>query len=102
MDGWRAVLLGFLGSWAAMLGLGWCVQGSVLGVPCTAVYTCCARAHCACRTARHFTTPLLQEYKPHFDYFFDQVNGETNGGNRLATILMYLEEPELGGETGAV
>jgi hypothetical protein len=25
----------------------------------------------------------------------------SNGGNRLATILMYLAEPEEGGETGA-
>lgn len=39
-----------------------------------------------------------QEYKPHFDYFFDTVS-VSNGGNRLATILMYLSTPEEGGET---
>ncbi|EFN51227.1 hypothetical protein CHLNCDRAFT_28161 [Chlorella variabilis] len=39
-----------------------------------------------------------EEYKPHFDYFFDNLSVQ-NGGNRLATILMYLAEPEFGGET---
>jgi prolyl 4-hydroxylase len=39
-----------------------------------------------------------QEYKGHFDYFFDQVSVK-NGGNRLATVLMYLETPDSGGET---
>lgn len=39
-----------------------------------------------------------QEYKPHFDYFFHK-DGESNGGNRLATVLMYLTTPEKGGET---
>ncbi|KAG7671340.1 hypothetical protein Ndes2526B_g02162 [Nannochloris sp. 'desiccata'] len=39
-----------------------------------------------------------QEYKGHFDYFFDEVSVR-NGGNRLATVLMYLESPESGGET---
>jgi prolyl 4-hydroxylase len=39
-----------------------------------------------------------QEYKGHFDYFFDDVSVQ-NGGNRLATVLMYLESPESGGET---
>ncbi|PSC76370.1 Prolyl 4-hydroxylase subunit alpha-2 [Micractinium conductrix] len=39
-----------------------------------------------------------QEYKPHFDYFLDHYS-VTNGGNRLATILMYLSTPEEGGET---
>ena len=39
-----------------------------------------------------------QEYKGHFDYFFDEVSVQ-NGGNRLATVLMYLESPESGGET---
>lgn len=39
-----------------------------------------------------------QEYKPHFDYFF-HPEGESNGGNRLATVLMYLQGAEEGGET---
>lgn len=39
-----------------------------------------------------------EEYKPHFDYFFD-TESISNGGNRLATILMYLATPEEGGET---
>lgn len=33
------------------------------------------------------------------DYFFDKVNGESNGGNRYATVLMYLNDVEEGGET---
>ncbi|KAL4857405.1 putative prolyl 4-hydroxylase 7 [Chlorella vulgaris] len=40
-----------------------------------------------------------EEYQPHFDYFFDTLS-VSNGGNRLATILIYLAEPEFGGETG--
>jgi prolyl 4-hydroxylase len=39
-----------------------------------------------------------QEYRPHFDYFFHK-EGRINGGNRLATILMYLSDVEAGGET---
>ncbi|KAL6782723.1 PFH16 [Auxenochlorella protothecoides x Auxenochlorella symbiontica] len=39
-----------------------------------------------------------QEYKPHFDYFFHEA-GTDNGGNRLATVLMYLSDVEEGGET---
>ena len=39
-----------------------------------------------------------QEYKPHFDYFFHE-GGIDNGGNRLATVLMYVSTPESGGET---
>lgn len=34
------------------------------------------------------------------DYFFDKQNGESNGGNRYATVLMYLNDVEEGGETG--
>ena len=30
-----------------------------------------------------------QKYEPHFDYFLDKFNTK-NGGQRIATILMYL------------
>lgn len=44
------------------------------------------------------------QYKPHFDYFDDQKEAGRksigNAGNRVATIIMYLNEPELGGATG--
>ena len=39
-----------------------------------------------------------QEYKGHYDYFFDD-NSISNGGNRYATVLMYLNDVEEGGET---
>jgi prolyl 4-hydroxylase len=43
------------------------------------------------------------EYKPHYDYF-DPVEPGTptilrRGGQRVATIVMYLSEPEKGGGT---
>ena len=34
----------------------------------------------------------------HWDYFFDKVNS-VNGGNRFATVLMYLAAADEGGET---
>lgn len=35
-----------------------------------------------------------QEYKPHEDYFHDTVNARPeNGGQRIATVLMYLCAP---------
>jgi prolyl 4-hydroxylase len=34
----------------------------------------------------------------HWDYFFHD-EGKANGGNRIATVLMYLEDVEEGGET---
>lgn len=34
----------------------------------------------------------------HWDYFFN-ANGTDNGGNRAATVLMYLTDVEEGGET---
>ncbi|KAG6767101.1 hypothetical protein POTOM_028280 [Populus tomentosa] len=39
-----------------------------------------------------------QKYEPHFDYFMDDYNTE-NGGQRIATVLMYLSDVEEGGET---
>eukprot|EP00898_Chlorokybus_atmophyticus_P004182 jgi/Chlat1/4765/Chrsp308S00367 len=39
-----------------------------------------------------------EKYDPHFDYFFHE-DGESNGGNRIATVLMYLTTVEEGGET---
>ena len=41
-----------------------------------------------------------QKYDPHFDYFHDQVNSSPRrGGQRMATMLIYLEDTEEGGET---
>ncbi|XP_011014780.1 PREDICTED: probable prolyl 4-hydroxylase 10 [Populus euphratica] len=39
-----------------------------------------------------------QKYEPHFDYLMDDYNTE-NGGQRIATVLMYLSDVEEGGET---
>ncbi|KAH6799888.1 2-oxoglutarate and oxygenase superfamily protein [Perilla frutescens var. hirtella] len=39
-----------------------------------------------------------QKYEPHFDYFVDEFNTR-NGGQRMATLLMYLSDVEEGGET---
>ncbi|XP_074581597.1 putative prolyl 4-hydroxylase 3 [Curcuma longa] len=39
-----------------------------------------------------------QKYEPHFDYFMDEFNTK-NGGQRIATLLMYLSDVEEGGET---
>ncbi|CAN6441916.1 unnamed protein product [Victoria cruziana] len=39
-----------------------------------------------------------QKYEPHFDYFLDEFNTK-NGGQRIATVLMYLTDVEEGGET---
>ncbi|KAI3824259.1 hypothetical protein L1987_05710 [Smallanthus sonchifolius] len=39
-----------------------------------------------------------QKYEPHYDYFLDPFNTK-NGGQRMATVLMYLSDVEEGGET---
>lgn len=43
------------------------------------------------------------EYQPHFDYFHDDKEGEAahlkNGGQRIASLVMYLNAVEAGGET---
>ncbi|KAL0424903.1 UNVERIFIED_CONTAM: putative prolyl 4-hydroxylase 10 [Sesamum radiatum] len=39
-----------------------------------------------------------QKYEPHYDYFLDEFNTQ-NGGQRVATVLMYLSDVEEGGET---
>ena len=41
-----------------------------------------------------------QKYEPHHDYFHDTVNPQkSNGGQRVATMLMYLTTVDEGGET---
>lgn len=42
------------------------------------------------------------EYRPHFDYFSDNEGGRTNqlkGGQRIITIIMYLNDVSAGGAT---
>jgi len=42
------------------------------------------------------------EYKPHFDYFPDNEGGRANmssGGQRIITVIMYLNDVEAGGAT---
>ncbi|KAG5530138.1 hypothetical protein RHGRI_030492 [Rhododendron griersonianum] len=39
-----------------------------------------------------------QKFEPHYDYFQNEFNIK-NGGQRMATVLMYLSDVEEGGET---
>ncbi|CAM0954923.1 unnamed protein product [Alopecurus aequalis] len=39
-----------------------------------------------------------EKYEPHYDYFTDSVN-TIRGGNRIATVLLYLTDVAEGGET---
>eukprot|EP00775_Hariotina_reticulata_P010978 gene10978-11133_t len=39
-----------------------------------------------------------EQYTEHFDYFFDEINVQ-NGGQRVATVLLYLTDVAEGGET---
>ncbi|XP_038718179.1 probable prolyl 4-hydroxylase 3 [Tripterygium wilfordii] len=39
-----------------------------------------------------------QKYEPHYDYFVDEFNTK-HGGQRTATLLMYLSDIDEGGET---
>ena len=45
-----------------------------------------------------FWLQLTQKYDPHHDYF-SHDGKDDNGGNRMATVLMYLEAADEGGET---
>mmetsp|Transcript_10710 Transcript_10710/g.12535 ORF Transcript_10710/g.12535 Transcript_10710/m.12535 type:complete len:315 (+) Transcript_10710:107-1051(+) len=41
-----------------------------------------------------------QKYEAHYDFFHDKFNATPDkGGQRIATMLMYLSTPEAGGET---
>jgi len=41
-----------------------------------------------------------QKYEPHYDYFHDSTNASPKrGGQRMATMLIYLKDTEEGGET---
>lgn len=43
-----------------------------------------------------------EQYKPHFDYFVNKPSGidhTKTSGQRLGTLLMYLNDPDLGGAT---
>jgi hypothetical protein len=46
------------------------------------------------KTCRH----IMRRYRPHHDYF-SFASRDSNGGNRMATVLMYLTDVTEGGET---
>jgi prolyl 4-hydroxylase len=48
----------------------------------------------------HYSAANAGRYEPHLDTFKDPVNARAeNGGQRVATVLLYLETPVEGGET---
>jgi prolyl 4-hydroxylase len=40
-----------------------------------------------------------QEYRPHYDWFLDDQPTLKRGGQRAVSVIIYLSEPEEGGET---
>lgn len=40
-----------------------------------------------------------QQYKPHYDFFADGSSFVRNQGERIATLILYLDEPSRGGTT---
>ena len=63
------------------------VSGTCKFIPFTKTFACMAS-----------WLQLTQKYEAHHDYFY-HAGGDDNGGNRMATVLMYLEAADEGGET---
>lgn len=40
-----------------------------------------------------------QEYRPHYDWFLDEQPTMKRGGQRAVSVILYLAEPEEGGQT---
>jgi prolyl 4-hydroxylase len=51
------------------------------------INSCCLTDHGEGLQVLHYE--VGQKYEPHFDYFLDEFNTK-NGGQRMATLLMYL------------